>query len=93
MAGRFYTPDALGVGEYHLLGDEANHLSAVLRIQPGDVITLFNGDGVEYRSTVTTVAKKSVMLNITERHEISREVGWPVIVASALPKGDRFDYL
>ena len=91
MAGRFYTPDALGVGEYCLLGDEATHLASVLRIQPGETITLFNGDGAEYRASVSTVAKKSVMLNIMERCEVSREVGWPIIVASALPKGDRFD--
>ena len=93
MAGRFYTPDPLALGEFCLLGDEANHLASVLRVQPGAVITMFNGDSAEYRSIVTSVAKKSVMLNITERLEISREVGWPIIVASALPKGDRFDYL
>ena len=93
MAGRFYTPDALGVGEYCLLGDEATHLASVLRIQPGEVVTLLNGDGAEYRASVSTVAKKSVMLNIMERCEVSREIGWPIIVASALPKGDRFDYL
>ncbi len=93
MAGRCYTPEQLALGEFLLHGDEAHHLSSVLRVQPGAVMTMFNGDGAEYQASVTSVAKKSVLLNITERHEISREVGWPIVVASALPKGDRFDYL
>jgi 16S rRNA (uracil1498-N3)-methyltransferase len=93
MAARFYTSDELSIGEYVVRGDEANHLASVMRIQPDEVITLFNGDGAEYQASVVSVAKKSVAVNITAKHEVSREVGWPIVVASALPKGDRFDYL
>lgn len=93
MSDRFYTPDALSPGEYSLTGPEAHHLSAVRRYQPGDRVTLFNGDGSEYPSEVLSVGKKSVALNILETLSVNRELPFPLVVASALPKGDRADFL
>lgn len=93
MSDRFYTPDALSPGEYALTGPEAHHLSAVRRYQPGDRVTLFNGDGHEYPSEVLSVGKKSVALNILESLSVDRELPFPLVVASALPKGDRADFL
>lgn len=93
MSDRFYTPDALAPGEYALTGPEAHHLSTVRRYQPGDRITLFNGDGHEYPSEVLSVGKKSVALNVLEALSVDRELPFPLVVASALPKGDRADFL
>lgn len=93
MADRFYTPDPLAPGEFTLSGADAHHLAAVRRFAPGDAVVLFNGDGAEYPAEVIAVGKKQVTLNVMRRDEVSREVPFPVIVASALPKGDRADYL
>lgn len=93
MADRFYTPDPLAPGEFTLSGADAHHLAAVRRFAPGDAVVLFNGDGAEYPAEVVAVGKKQVSLNVLRREEVSREVPFPVVVASALPKGDRADYL
>ena len=93
MADRFYTSDPLALGEFTLVGADAHHLAAVRRFVPGDGVVLFNGDGCEYPAEVVAVGKKHVSLTILCRDEISREVPFPVVVASALPKGDRADYL
>jgi 16S rRNA (uracil1498-N3)-methyltransferase len=93
MADRFYTPDALRPGDYQLTGPEAHHLAAVRRVGVGDRVTLFNGDGFEYPAEVLGVAKKAVALLVGDPVPANRERGHPFWVASALPKGDRLDFL
>jgi 16S rRNA (uracil1498-N3)-methyltransferase len=93
MAERFFTPDSLAPGEFVLTGADAHHLSTVRRFGPGDRVVLFNGDGNEYPAEVVGVAKKTVALNILATLPVDRELPFPLVVASALPKGDRADFL
>ena len=93
MADRFYTSAPLAVGEFVLEGPEAHHMAAVRRFEPGDRVVLFNGDGCEYPAEIVAVAKKRVVLRLSERAVPRREVPFPIVVGSALPKGDRFDFL
>src|SRR5262249_47518234 len=90
---RFYTPDPLGPGEYTLAGADAHHLAAVRRFAPDDRVILFNGDGREYPAEVVATGKRSVVLNVLGSQAIDRELGFPLVVGSALPKGDRADFL
>jgi 16S rRNA (uracil1498-N3)-methyltransferase len=93
MSDRFYTDDPLAPGEYVLAGPEAHHLAAVRRFGPGDRVVLFNGDGHEYPAEVIAVEKRSVALNVLAAVTADRELPFPLWVASALPKGDRADFL
>jgi 16S rRNA (uracil1498-N3)-methyltransferase len=93
MAERFYTSDVLGPGECRLEGAEAHHLSAVRRFAAGDRITLFNGDGNEYAAEIASVGKKSVVVNVLSSAGVDRELPFPLVIAAAVPKGDRADYL
>src|SRR5262245_7838599 len=76
-----------------MTGPEAHHLAAVRRFTVGDVVTLFNGDGREYPARVADVGKKHVILQVTGVKSPDRELGFRLHVASALPKGDRGDFL
>ena len=93
MAERFYINCSLAPGPVQLDGAEAHHLAGVRRFRVGDSVVLFNGDGAEYPATVTEVAKRSVLLDISERRITSVEVGRAVEVAAPLPKGDRTAFL
>lgn len=93
MADRFYTPQPLALGDVVLDGPEAHHLSTVRRFEPGDAVTLFNGDGREYAAEVVAVDRKRATLHVRAVLDISRESPVNLTVASALPKGDRADYL
>jgi len=93
MADRFYTSDPLDIGDYELKGSEAHHLTAVRRFGPGDRVVLFNGNGSEYPAEVISVGKKNAHLNITAIQSTSQELVFPLVVCSALPKGDRADFL
>jgi 16S rRNA (uracil1498-N3)-methyltransferase len=93
MADRFYTPDPLGAAEYHLRGAEAHHLAAVRRFGRGQTVILFNGDGHDYPAEVLSVGKREVVLNVLRAEPADRELGFSLVVAAALPKGDRADFL
>src|SRR5947208_11771779 len=93
MSDRFYTPDPLGPGEYVLSGPEAHHLAAVRRFGPGDRVVLFNGDGHDYPAEVVLADRKRSVLTVLDAVPAGRELPFPLVVGSALPKGDRADFL
>ncbi len=93
MADRFYTPDAIPTGEFTLTGEEAHHLAVVRRFAVGDSLTLFNGDGAEYPATILGISKRNVTLLVDAPRIANRERASVLTIASALPKGDRNDFL
>ncbi|OWK34510.1 16S rRNA (uracil(1498)-N(3))-methyltransferase [Fimbriiglobus ruber] len=93
MSDRFYTSSKLAPGEFVFDGPEAHHLTTVRRFGPGDRLTLFNGDGHDYPAEVVSVGKKSALLIVSKPLAADRELGFPLIVGVALPKGDRADFL
>jgi len=93
VSDRFFTPDTLDPGEYVLTGPEAHHLATVRRFSPGDRVILFNGDGHEYPSEILSLGKRTVTFQILARANANRELGFPLVVGCALPKGDRADFL
>jgi len=93
MADRFYTPEPLEPGEFVLSGTEAHHILAVRRFATGEAITLFNGDGHDYPGVIVAATKKAITFAIQPAIAADRELPFPLIVASALPKGDRADFL
>ena len=55
---RIYEAATLQVGlTLALSEDGANHIGRVLRMQPGQQLELFNGDGNQYAATITLVGK------------------------------------
>jgi 16S rRNA (uracil1498-N3)-methyltransferase len=93
MADRFYTDQPLGLGDVVLEGAEAHHLAHVRRLEVGERVTLFNGDGKAYRALIESIRKRSVRLRVERIETPTTELGFRLEIASALPKGDRLDYL
>ena len=93
VSDRFFTPDPLGPGEYVLSGAEAHHLATVRRFAPGARVVLFNGDGFDHPAEIVSIGKRTVALNVLAPIAVDRELPFPLVVGSALPKGDRADFL
>lgn len=93
MSDRFFVDGPIVLGDIQLSGEEAHHLATVRRFAEGDSVILFNGDGNRYQATVLSLSKRSVSLEVTAVEESHTELQWPCWIASALPKGDRFDFL
>lgn len=93
MADRFFATEPLTHGDCVLSGPEAHHLGAVRRFQIGDAVVLFNGDGHEYPAEIVSISKKQVLLSVLSCETPQRELPFPIVIASALPKSDRADFL
>jgi 16S rRNA (uracil1498-N3)-methyltransferase len=93
MAHRFYTEQSLAIGPAQVDGDDAHHIANVRRLTPGEKVILFNGDGHDYFATIVRVTKKSVDVLIESIESTTLEARRPIVIATAFPKGDRFDFL
>ncbi|GAB5477733.1 MAG: 16S rRNA (uracil(1498)-N(3))-methyltransferase [Marinobacter nauticus] len=90
---RIFTDSPLAVGSQCQLDDNAaNHVGRVLRMQAGQALLLFNGDGQDYRATITEAGKKHVQVAVTEAGKNETESPLRVVLAQTLSKGDRMDY-
>ena len=76
-----------------LSGDEAHHLTRVMRRKCGDIVTLFDGNGHEFRAEITSMRKDCVALRTLETRIVDAEPQRQVTIAVSLPKGDRQKWL
>lgn len=96
---RFYCPTPLIPGALlDLPAGAARHVQ-VLRLQPGDRITLFNGgpgipsSGGEFDATVTRMGRSDVQVQVGAHLPVEREAVRPVHLAVGMPANDRMDWL
>ena len=90
---RFHCPAPLRSGqELALPAGAARHVQ-VLRLQPGDVITLFNGEGGEFDATVTRMGRSDVVVEVGMHHAVEREAARAVHLLVGITANDRMDWL
>jgi 16S rRNA (uracil1498-N3)-methyltransferase len=93
MSERFFVEAPITGNVATLTGDEAHHLSRVMRAAVGDELVLFDGSGAEFSARITQVGKSAALVQIIERREIDREGKCRLTLAAALPKGERQKWL
>jgi 16S rRNA (uracil1498-N3)-methyltransferase len=93
MSTRFYSPDPAQNGKLWLSGDEARHLSRVCRLGVGDAVEVFDGKGQATRAEVVKVEHGRVELTAIGPPFAGPTPALSLTLASAVPKGDRFDWL
>lgn len=77
-----------------LTGQEAHHLLHVMRQRPGEEIELFNGRGGAALARIEEATKREVRVRIVQGLSSEDQAGQsPLILATAVPKGDRFRWL
>ena len=93
MAPRFFVPQPLAAGPaFELPPGPARHVQ-VLRLQPGDEITLFDGLGGEWHGCIEHMGRADVRVNLIEHLAASRELDFEVTLAVGMPANDRMDGL
>src|SRR5215213_1876497 len=75
-----------------LTADEARHLREVLRLKPGDEVSVFDGEGREFRGAVVQARRESAELELRDEVAPARsESPLQITLAVALLKGEKFD--
>jgi len=90
---RIHTPVPLKPGESVELDEQASHhILRVLRMNPGQGLILFNGDGNDYPAELIEGAKKCARVRVLECRPVATESRLQVSLAQVISKGDRMDY-
>lgn len=90
---RVYCPDPILDGLATVRGDEARHLARVRRAAIGTRIELFDGRGFASEAEVMNLGKERVELRIVGPPLPDRRPAIDLVLATAVPKGERFDWL
>ena len=69
----------------------SQHVGVVLRMQPGEKLTLFCGDNREFSATIVSVHKKKVIVIINAVDTVNRESPRSIHLAQAISKGERME--
>ena len=93
LANRFHVNFPLVTGVSTLEGLEHHHLANVLRLKSGVTITLFDGNGNEAKAILLSVAKRHSVVDVTHVQFRAGVLPFRLVIASALPKGDREMFL
>jgi len=75
-----------------LTGTEAHHARAVLRLQPGNRVVLFDGQGREATAEITALDSAAVRLQIL-REALTPPLQARITLAQAIPKGKNMDLI
>ncbi len=87
---RFFV-DAPGPGEYLLGGEAGRHGAKSLRLRPGEAVTLCDGQGMDYPSTVQEVLPDGLLLTVGEPVPNRAEARTEITLCHCLPKSDKLE--
>lgn len=89
---RFFAP-ALDPGDEAVVlpKDEAEHLTRVLRLGPGDTVAIFDGRGHEFLGKVAAAEARDVRVQLLSRLEPAVEAAVPLTLVQAVLKADKMD--
>jgi 16S rRNA (uracil1498-N3)-methyltransferase len=74
-----------------LRGSAASHVTRVLRLRPGDALTLFNGRGGEYPGSIDKSHAGEVTVAVGEERTVERESPVALTLAQGVSRGERMD--
>ncbi|MCI8529871.1 MAG: 16S rRNA (uracil(1498)-N(3))-methyltransferase [Lachnospiraceae bacterium] len=77
-----------------ILGTDVNHIKNVLRMKPGEEISVSDGvDGKEYRCGILAFEEERVLCELRFVKEENVELSSQVYLFQALPKGDKMEWI
>lgn len=90
---RIYHPDPLtSHSEIALCEDAANHVGRVLRMQPGQLIQLFDGSNQVFEASITQVDKKSVRVSLSEGVLSDNESPLNLHLGQVISRGEKMEF-
>jgi 16S rRNA (uracil1498-N3)-methyltransferase len=93
VTARFYCETPLAADRALVLPAGAARHVQVLRMQPGDALTLFDGLGGEYAATVERMGRSEVSVQVGAHAAVEREAPHAVQLAVGMPANERMDWL
>jgi len=87
----FVAPEQVQGNSVTVTGPEVHHIKRVLRLGPGDIITLLDGCGNFWESSIESIAGEIVHCQVLRQGRAGGEPPLRVVLVQGLAKGDRMD--
>jgi 16S rRNA (uracil1498-N3)-methyltransferase len=88
----FAEPGEIFDGHLIIKGQEADHITLVLRMSDGDSIRVTDGRGNLYRGMIQDIAKKHVRISVREVEEIQPSSVFTTLCLGYIRKRDRMEF-
>ena len=89
---RFYSPENLSVGATVKLSDNAAiHATRVMRLNVGDALNLFCGDGFDYACELISIKKSETLAIVKNCEKVENESNLNITLLQGISAGDRMD--
>lgn len=95
MAKFFVDPADINTaaGSIFLRGEDVSHIRKVLRMHPGDELTLCDGRKNDYTGRIEEITAEQVKVTIVDRAENGNEPPVRVTLYQGIPKGDKMELI
>jgi len=91
---RLYLPTSLVTGEILVLEEQAaHHVKQVLRLGPGAVLRVFDGEGREHHASLLDGGRDRVSVEVGTATLSNTESSLNITLAQGIPRGDRMDFI
>lgn len=74
-------------------GGDVNHIRNVLRMKPGERLTVSGGNNADYLCAIREFDGERAVLDIIEKCGTDRELGAKICLFQGLPKGDKMELI
>ncbi|MDD2401218.1 MAG: 16S rRNA (uracil(1498)-N(3))-methyltransferase [Clostridia bacterium] len=74
-------------------GEEFQHLSRVLRMSSGQSVTIFDGEGLEYKGNIISIGKVEALVSVGEPLFSLKESSLEVWLVQGIPKGEKMELI
>lgn len=89
---KFFIPEA-GGDSFEIQGGNARHIIKSLRMRVGDLLTVSNGNGVDYGCSITSMDGNTVGVKVLYSQQSQVEPDIQTILYQGVPKGDKMDWI
>ncbi len=88
---KFFT-DRENIGEKIVLtGEDARHIGRVLRMAPGDEVTVCDKEGTDYYCKIDKITKEDVTLSVIKSEACPAELELKITLYQCIPKAGKMD--
>ena len=90
---RFFVDGAPAQGVFSITGEDAHHIARVLRMQPGEALTVCDGSGLGYACVYAGNEDGAALCRVVSSAPSRGEPSVEATLFMALPKGDKMDFI
>jgi len=89
----FVDPGQVKAGRVTITGPDVVHIVKVLRLGPGDALTVLDGRGNAYEAVIEQAGREAVICAITSHINAGGTPSLKITLVQGLPKGDKMDLI